>query len=57
MWLWAALACAEFALRSLLESLVCNRGLLDLLEVVGDAFRDVVVDEGVDRVEGGLEIC
>ena len=44
-----------FVLTSLLEVMVCGRGLLELLDVVGDALRDVVVDEGVDLVEGGLE--
>ena len=55
MWFWAAFACDVFVLTSLLEVMVCGRGLLELLDVVGDALRDVVVDEGVDLVEGGLE--
>ena len=31
--------------------------LVDLSELVGDVLRDVVVDEGVGRVDGSLDRC
>ena len=50
-------ACNALALTSLLGALECGCGLVDLSELVGDVLRDVVVDEGVGRVEVGLERC
>ena len=41
----------------LLVELLCRRGLLDLLEVVGEEFRDDVVEEVGDELLGCGEGC
>ena len=41
----------------LLVELLCRCGLLDLLEVVGEELRDVVVDEVGDELLGRDEGC
>ena len=52
---WAWFACDAFALTLGLGSFACGRGLLDLLEEVGDALREVVVEEGGVNAEDVLE--